>query len=166
MTQVYKTMIGLNVYLEPQFRKEVIEKVYANIQELSEDIRRDLLQITKEELKVSGFRNPMLAPLALRVRAAIEKFEKESRFTKQILAAWADLYRDVHEPVLSGLKELGFEVLETAGVYPDPEMAFASGWPDGLTYEQLHQALSKIPENKLTSDENALLSIWLTGALP
>ena len=29
MTQEYKAMIGLNVYLEPQFRKDVVEKVYS-----------------------------------------------------------------------------------------------------------------------------------------
>ncbi len=58
MTQFYKPMIGPNVYLEPKFRKELIEKVYANIPELSDDIRRDLLTMTKELVKIAGFSKP------------------------------------------------------------------------------------------------------------
>lgn len=166
MTQVYKPMIGLNVYLEPQFRKELIEKVYADILKLSDDKRRDLLKISKEFLNIAGFRNPMSAPLPLRVRAAEAKFEKESRFVKQIMASWADLHRNVQAAALDNLKSLGFEVSDTAPLYDDPENAFVIGWPDNIDYNEVHETLSKDLENKLTNDENALLAIWLTGRLP
>ena len=166
MTQVYKPMIGLNVYLEPQFRKELIEKVYADILKLSDDKRRDLLKISKEFLNIAGFRNPMSAPLPLRVRAAEAKFEKESRFVKQIMASWADLHRNVQAAALDNLKSLGFEVSDTAPLYDDPENAFIIGWPDNIDYNEVHETLSKDLENKLTNDENALLAIWLTGRLP
>jgi len=166
MTQFYKPMIGLNVYLEPKFRKELIEKVYANIPELSDDIRRDLLTMTKELVKIAGFRNPMSAPLSLRVRAAEEKFEKDSRFTKQILTSWADLHRNVQAMAMENLKSLGFEVSEKAPFYEDPENAFSVGWPKNIDYNKVHEALSNDTENKLTIDENALLAIWLTGYLP
>lgn len=166
MTQVYKPMIVLNVYLEPQFRKELIEKVYADILKLSDDKRRDLLKISKELLNIAGFRNPMSAPLPLRVRAAEAKFEKESRFVKQIMASWADLHRNVQAAALDNLKSLGFEVSDTAPLYDDPENAFIIGWPDNIDYNEVHETLSKDLENKLTNDENALLAIWLTGRLP
>lgn len=166
MSQAYIPMIGLNVYLEPQFRKEVIEKVYTNIPELMDDVRRDLLLLSKEEIRIAGFRNPMIAPLPLRVKAAIAKFEKDSKFTKQILIAWADLHRDIHESMLQALEKIGFKQSETAPTYPDPENAFIVGWPEGMDYEKLHETLSKESSSTLTSDENALLSIWLTGCLP
>jgi hypothetical protein len=166
MNQFYKPMVGLNVYLEPYFRSEIIEKVYANIPELSDEIRRDLIRLTKDELKVPGFRNPMLAPLALRIRAAEKKFEKDSNFVKQILASWSDLHRYLLNDSLESLKTLGFNILDTATEYPDPENAFYIGWPEGINYKTIHEELSKNPDNKLTSDENSLLCIWLTGYLP
>jgi len=166
MTQIYKPMVGLNVYLEPEFRRELIEKVYANIPDLSDETRRSLINISKELLKIAGFRNPMTAPLPLRVRAAEAKFEKDSRFIKQILASWADLHRNVQATAMENLKSLGFEVSDTAPLYDDAENAFIIGWPDKVDYNQVHEALSKDTENNLTVDENALLTVWLTGRLP
>jgi len=166
MTQEYKAMIGLNVYLEPQFRKDVVEKVYSNISVLSDDLRHELIKITKEEINVSGFRNPMLAPNALLVKSAVVKFEKESKFVKLIMQAWSFLYKEFHSGLIDTLKTLGFEISETGPDYTDPENAFMVGWPEPVDYEKLHEACHQDPKNTLNSDENALLSIWLSGILP
>lgn len=166
MTQDYKAMIGLNVYLEPQFRKDVVEKVYSNLSGLSKDLRLQLIKITKEEIKVSGFRNPMLAPTALLVKSAVVKFEKESKYIELILQAWSSLYAEHHSTQLETLKSLGFEIGETRPDYTDPENAFLVGWPESVDYEKLHKACQQNPQNTLNSDENALLSIWLSGTLP
>ena len=159
-------LISLNVFLLPDFRREILTTVLNQKDDLSPEIKQELRQAIKEFVKISGFRNPLAAPQALQVRAMESPFEKESRFVKAILSSWADLKLDLGAKVQSVLPELGFEPNDQAPLYPDPENAFAVGWPEDLSFEKLADLVKQKTETDASSNEISLMTVWLTGRLP
>ena len=159
-------LISLNVFLLPDFRREILTTVLNQKDDLSPEIKQELRQALKEFVKISGFRNPLAAPQALQVRAMESPFEKESRFVKAILSSWADLKLDLGAKVQSVLPELGFEPNDQAPLYPDPENAFAVGWPEDLSFEKLADLVKQKTETDASSNEISLMTVWLTGRLP
>jgi len=159
-------LISLNVFLLPDFRREILTTVLNQKDNLSPEIKQEFRQAIKEFVKISGFRNPLAAPQALQVRAMESPFEKESRFVKAILSSWADLKLDLGAKVQSVLPELGFEPNDQAPLYPDPENAFAVGWPEDLSFEKLADLVKQKTEIDASSNEISLMTVWLTGRLP
>jgi len=159
-------LISLNVFLLPDFRREILTTVLNQKDDLSPEIKQELRQAIKEFVKISGFRNPLAAPQALQVRAMESPFEKESRFVKAILSSWADINSDLQAKVQAVLPELGFEPNDQAPLYPDPENAFAVGWPEDLSFEKLADLVKQKTETDASSNEISLMTVWLTGRLP
>ncbi len=159
-------LISLNVFLLPDFRREILTTVLNQKDNLSPEIMQELRQAIKEFVKISGFRNPLAAPQALQVRAMESPFEKESRFVKAILSSWADINSDLQAKVQAVLHELGFEPNVQAPLYPDPENAFAVGWPEDLSFEKLADLVKQKTETDASSNEISLMTVWLTGRLP
>jgi len=159
-------LISLNVFLLPDFRREILTTVLNQKDNLPPEIKQEFRQAIKEFVKISGFRNPLAAPQALQVRAMESPFEKESRFVKAILSSWADLKLDLGAKVQSVLPELGFEPNDQAPLYPDPENAFAVGWPEDLSFEKLADLVKQKTETDASSNEISLMTVWLTGRLP
>ena len=159
-------LISLNVFLLPDFRREILTTVLNQKDDLSPEIKQELRQAIKEFVKISGFRNPLAAPQALQVRAMESPFEKESRFVKAILSSWADINSDLQAKVYSVLPELGFEPNDQAPFYPDPENAFAVAWPEDLSFEMLADLVKQKTETDASSNEISLMTVWLTGRLP
>ena len=159
-------LISLNVFLLPDFRREILTTVLDQKDNLSPEIKQEFRQAIKEFVKISGFRNPLAAPQALQVRAMESPFEKESRFVKAILSSWADINSDLQAKVQAVLHELGFEPNVQAPLYPDPENAFAVGWPEDLSFEKLADLVKQKTEIDASSNEISLMTVWLTGRLP
>ena len=159
-------MISLNVFLLPDFRREILTTVLNEKDTLSPENKRELTQAIREFVKISGFRNPLAAPQALQVRAMESPFEKESRFVKAILSSWADINSDLQANLQSVIPELGFETNDQAPLYPDPENAFALGWPEDLSFEKLADLVKQKTEIDASSDAISLMTVWLTGRLP
>ncbi|MBP6068862.1 MAG: hypothetical protein KA465_01225 [Anaerolineaceae bacterium] len=159
-------LISLNVFLLPDFRREILTTVLDQKDNLSPEIKQEFRQAIKEFVKISGFRNPLAAPQALQVRAMESPFEKESRFVKAILSSWADINSDLQAKVQAVLHELGFEPNVQAPLYPDPENAFAVGWPEDLSFEKLADLVKQKTETDASSNEISLMTVWLTGRLP
>lgn len=163
----FQPMIALNVYLEPYFRQEILDKVLAQRTKLPEQAQRDLSAIFRSEIQIRGFRNPLAAPHGLLVKESEKKFEKDSRFLRVILSAWVSTLDFDPQELSAALTELGFVPSEVAAEFEDPENALLEGWPAGLSYADLEQKVSeKVPSLKISQNELALLTIWLTGRLP
>jgi len=159
-------LISLNVFLLPDFRREILTTVLNQKDNLPPEIKQEFRQAIKEFVKISGFRNPLAAPQALQVRAMESPFEKESRFVKAILSSWADINSDLQPKVQALIPELGFEPNDQAPLYPDPENAFAVGWPEDLSFEKLADLVKQKTETDASSNEISLMTVWLTGRLP
>ena len=72
-----KPAVALNVFIEPYFRKEILQKVFENLDAVPSELRRELIADVKDKVRISGFRNVMSAPRALLLRNAESVFEKE-----------------------------------------------------------------------------------------
>jgi hypothetical protein len=159
-------LISLNIFLLPDFRRETLTTVLNQKDILSPENKREFTQALKEFVKISGFRNPLAAPQALQVRAMESPFEKESRFIKAILSSWAEIKSDLKANVQLVIPELGFEPNNQAPLYPDPDNAFAVGWPEDLSFEKLEDLVKQKTEVDASPDEISLMTVWLTGRLP
>ena len=71
-----KPAIALNVFIEPYFRKEILQKIFENLDSIPSELRREFIAEVKDKVRISGFRNAMAAPRALLVRDAETVFEK------------------------------------------------------------------------------------------
>ncbi|MFZ3069812.1 MAG: hypothetical protein WA110_01640 [Anaerolineaceae bacterium] len=163
----YKPFVALNVYLVTPFRQEILAKVVDNLSALPDEQRRLLVDNVKEYVRISGFRNPFAAPQSLLLRKMEQPFEQDSRFLKQVLAAWVLINQELQPAVATALESWTFEKNDQAPVYPDPENAFLIGWPNGLSYEKLEEGVRKQGANITASrDEIALMTIFTTGCLP
>ncbi len=164
----FRPAIALNVYIEPYFRKEILQKTFDNLDILPADLRRDLLTQVKDHVKISGFRNPMVAPRMLLVRGAESVFEKDTVFSLICLKCWQSFYSQWHEQLKNSLTGLGFSISEPAlSGYPDAMNTFLEGWPEGIDFDSLYdQIFAKNEGFSLSKDETALLSVLLTGYLP
>ena len=164
----FRPAIALNVFIEPYFRKEILQKIFENLGELPADLRRKLVAEVKDQVRISGFRNPMVAPRALLIRDAESVFEKDSKFSLICLKCWQSLYSQSHGALKQNLANLGFSISEQAtNAYPDPLNTFLEGWPEGMDFETLFEKITaKEKDFPLSKDETALLSILLTGYLP
>jgi len=81
-------MISLNVFLLPDFRREILSTVLNEKDTLSPENKRELTQAMREFVKISGFRNPFSRSTSIDNCVAMESpFEKESRFVKAILSS-------------------------------------------------------------------------------
>lgn len=162
-----KPAVALNVFIEPYFRKEIVQKIFENIDSLPADLRRELIAEVKEKVRISGFRNSMAAPRVLLVRDAETVFEKDTRFSLISLKSWMSLYSQWHDELKQNLTGLGFSISEQAAAgYPDPINTFLEGWPEGIDFDTLFEKITAQIENfPLSKDETALLSVLLTGYL-
>ena len=162
-----KPAIALNVFIEPYFRREILQKVFENLNALPAELRRELLAEVKEKVRISGFRNSMVAPRALLIRDAESVFEKDTWFTLVSLKNWQSLYSEWNEELKKILAALGFSVSEQAAAgYPDAVNTFLEGWPEGIDFDTLYEKITtQVEKFPLSKDETALLSILLTGYL-
>ena len=159
--------IALNVFIEPYFRREILEKVFVNLDILPAELRRELIADVKEKVRIGGFRNSMVAPRALLIRYAETVFEKDTRFCLIFLKNWQSLFTQWHEELKKNLVDLRFSISEQAAAgYPDPLNTFLEGWPEGIDFDTLFEKINAQVENyPLSKDETALLTIMLTGYL-
>ena len=163
----FRPAIALNVFIEPYFRKEILQKIFDHIDDLPADLRRELISEVKEQVRISGFRNPIVAPRALLIRDAESVFEKDTRFSLICLKCWQSLYSEWHDVLKKNLVEQGVSISEPASSgYPDPMNTFLEGWPEGFDFDSLFEKIStQVKGYTLSKDETALLSVLLTGYL-
>ena len=162
-----KPAIALNVFIEPYFRKEILQKIFENLDSIPSELRREFIAEVKDKVRISGFRNAMAAPRALLVRDAETVFEKDTRFSLASLKSWQSLYSKWTKELENILTGLGFSISEQAAAgYPDAINTFLEGWPEGIDFDSLFEKITAQTEKfPLSKDETALLSILLTGYL-
>lgn len=160
-------MVALNVYMTPEFRRQLLSEVLKRLGTLEPTTRDQLASYIKEKIKVSGFRNSLNAPIGLTLRSMETLFENDSNFDSYVLAAWMELFGQQTNVISEFLPKLGFTMISQVEQRNNPEKSFAVGWPKGITYDSLFLSMKeKINDLVLNKDELALITIMLTGRLP
>lgn len=158
----------INVFIEPWFRKEIIATVLKDLSSYPEELRKELVETIKREVKVSGFRNPLTAPKRLLERETEKLFEKDAHSISVMIRAWMNHYEKHATAFDEALKVLKFEISEqAANGYPDAGDAFESGWPEGVDYLKVIEVVRQQDDKlDMTDDQIVLYSILKTGYLP
>jgi hypothetical protein len=157
---------AINQFMLNDYRHNVLHKVLGGLDQLPPSQKSALLGSIRRLFSVPGFRNPAMAPLAIKVRGAVGPFEKNSVFTGQVLAGWGELNSDLMQQVYHMLLDRKWEVLPLdADRTKIP--GFLTRWPKGETYEVLNTAFTeKYPESAAAEDDVRLMVIWVSGRLP
>lgn len=157
----------INVFIEPWFRLEIIEKVLEDFSLYTDESRKELAETLKSDVKVSGFRKTLTAPKKLLIRETAKHFETDPYFVRVILNCWMQLFAKNDKTFETALTELGFEVSPEAPVYSDPINALEQGWPEGLDYAKLIEQVRKVDDKlDMTDDQIVFYAILRTGKLP
>ena len=157
---------GIDQFMLPEYRQEVLLKVLGHLDELPPERKSKILNLVKRYVRLPGFRNSTLAPLALKVKGSGEAFEKRPDFVAQILMAWSELHLELRQQVYDLLVERKWELIP-----PDADRTklpgFIAAWPKEENYDVLDAAFKeKYPESQVHEYDVRLMIVWMADRLP
>ena len=156
----------INEYMLPEFRQAVITKVFQGADKLSGPSKGKFGGLVRKFIQIPGFRNSALAPLTLKVRAAIGLFASKPEFSGAILQTWAELNSELRKQVFDLLTSRGWEILpDDANRSALP--GFQLDWPKEETYDTLGEAFkAAYPDATVDDYYLRLMAVWISGRLP
>lgn len=157
---------GIDQFMLPDYRHEVLLKVLSHLDDLHAERKGKIQNMLKRYLRLPGFRNSVLAPLAMKVKGSATAFEKHPDFVAQILMAWAELNPALRQQVYDFLVERNWEVLPV-----DADRTklpgFIAAWPKEENYDVLDAAFKeKYPDHAFHEYDVRLMIVWISGRLP
>jgi hypothetical protein len=157
---------AINEFMLPEYRQEILLKVLGHLDELPVERKSTILSQVKRYVKLHGFRNSTMAPLAVKVKGSGGAFEKASDFVAQILMAWSEMHLELRQQIFDLLIEREWELLPV-----DTDRSKLPGflirWPKKETYDALDAAFAaKYPDVKAHEYDVRLMIVWLSGRLP
>jgi hypothetical protein len=157
---------AINQFMIPEYRQEILHKVFGHLDELPSDRKNRILSLFKRYVSVPGFRNSALAPLPIKIKNAGPAFDKYPDFVAQILMAWSELLPTLRQQVYDLLVERKWEMLP-ADTDRSKLPGFLVRWPKEETYDVLDAAFAaKYPDEKAHEYDIRLMIVWLAGRLP
>jgi hypothetical protein len=187
-TAEYLPFHAINEFMRPDFRLSLIRETLNALPNLPDEHNDRINRLTKQLVKVPGFRNSEKAPTLMKVVPMSKSFEKSAELVAAILAAWAEVNSDLRLQVFNLLKDRGWAILSTEQplcietlspeimqkwpVLP-PEIdrtklpGFYIRWPKGEDYEKLYDHYTKTyPTEEISIDKVSLMVVWLSLRLP
>lgn len=162
----YLPFHAINEFMRPDFRLSVIRTALTALPTLPENRRLPIDLMTRQAVKVPGFRNSAKAPAALKARPMAEAFEKSPELVAAVLSAWSETHTALRQQVYDLLSARGWELLP-----PEADRTqlpgFLPTWPKGEDFDLLNQAFQKAhPDDPAGADDISLMVVWLSGRLP
>ncbi len=162
----YLSYKAINVFIDQESLENVMHEVLAGLKELPKDEQISFSKSYKKFVKVLGFRDPMRAPLPLRVNALVSAFEDKDEVVPFTLSTWMKIKPDLAETVRAWLEAEGWKDLAMEREYEEIE-GFLAKWPKKLTIDKLVKKFQKDnPDVSFERDELILMVLWISGQLP
>lgn len=181
---------AINEYMRPDFRLKVVRDTLESSSSLPDEIRISLYKLIKKYVKIPGFRNSEKAPPMIQVLPLAKSFEKTPELVKGVLAAWAEVHKDLREQVYNVLKSRSWRILPPAqdlsltqdflssDAFKDWPIlpididrtklpGFYAYWPKGEDFEAIYNTFAELyPDAKASIDQVSLMAVWLSLRLP
>ena len=157
---------AINIFMRPDYKQNVIQKVFNYLSTSPDDIKYKFNRLLKKYVTISGFRNSVSAPTALKIRPYISAFEKQSELTAFTLDTWAHNNLVLVDKVYEILVSRGWELLpkETDRTKLP---GFLVTWKNGEDFEGITRVYKeKFPDEIVNEDDISLMTVWLSGRLP
>ena len=157
---------AINEFMTDEYREEVVRSVMLAYETLPEEFRTRIDRNIKKSVQIPGFRNSAKAPAQLRVKPAIDSFQKNPALVSAILSAWSELHAGLRQQIYELLIARGWELLPI-----DADRTklpgFMTKWPKGEDFETLYAAFATLqPDAALEMNDVSLMVVWLSGRLP
>lgn len=157
---------ALNEFMNDDYRLSVVQGTLNGLASLPHDLRKPIDQFTNVFVKVPGFRNPVKAPVYLKIKPFVEAFQKQPKLVAATLAAWAQLHTELRNQVFELLQARQWELLPV-----DADRTKIPGflvvWPKDETFETIYHAFKEtFSDSSATNDDVSLMTVWLGGRLP
>jgi hypothetical protein len=163
----YLPFNAINEFMLDEFRHKVIHTVMRDVEKLPGDRRGSLNGMVRKYISLPGFRNSTLAPLPMRVKNAIQPFERRPEFTARVLQCWSDLHVELRQQIFDMLVSRGWEKLLPPEADRSKLPGFQAEWPKTETYDALDQSYAELyPEGGAVSDDIRLMAVWIANRLP
>jgi hypothetical protein len=157
---------AINEFMTDEYRDAVVRSVLLAYDSLPEEYSSRIDRNIKKSVQIPGFRNSAKAPAQLRVKPAIDSFQKNPALVAAILSAWAELHVTLRQQVYDMLISRGWDLLPI-----DADRTklpgFLTKWPKGEDFETLYAAFTADqPDEKPEMNDVSLMVVWLSGRLP
>jgi hypothetical protein len=157
---------ALNEFMRPDYRLSVVRTALNALPGLPSGFRAPIDKLTKQVVRVPGFRNGAQAPTPMKVGPMAAAFEKSPELVAAVLAAWAESLPDLRQKVYDLLKSRNWEVLPSEADRTKIP-GFLTHWPKGEDFEVLNKAFAEAyPGFSPTTDDVSLMVVWISGRLP
>jgi hypothetical protein len=157
---------AINEFMRLDYRLTVIRSALGALPSLPDRFRAPIEKLTRQHIRVAGFRNSAQAPAPLKVPPMAEGFEKHPALVAAILAAWAEAHIDLRARMYELLTSRGWEILP-ADADRTKLPGFHTHWPKDQDFDVLNRAYTEAhPDDHVTSDDISLMVVWLSGRLP
>jgi hypothetical protein len=157
---------AINNFMRPDYRLEVVRYVLQHLATLTPPRRVAIDALTRQIVRVPGFRNSAKAPAGPKARPLAEATEKHSELMGLILASWAELHPELADRVHALLTGRGWDVLPAAAdrlTLP----GFLPTWPKDEDFDVLLAAYAEqFPDHPAADDDISLMVVWLSLRLP
>jgi hypothetical protein len=157
---------SINVYIERDYLEKVTKNILEGLGKLNKQEQIRFSQNFKKYVTVLGFRNPLRAPLSLRVNAYATAFEEKEEVIPFTLTTWTKVNLALAEKVKSWLDSEGWEDLALERDFEE-DSGFIADWPDDVTFDQVEVNFQKAhPDFEFDRDDLILMVLWIAGKLP
>lgn len=93
---------AINEFMLPAYRLEVLQTVLG-ADALLVSRGREINGMIKRYATIQGFRNCLVAPMPLKIKACVQVFEQHADFDALILQSWSDLKLDLRQSMYGHL---------------------------------------------------------------
>lgn len=168
-TKKYEELLpfnAINEFMRDDYRQTVLHEVLTQLDEIQPELKKEISTTLSRRVKIPGFRNSNLAPIAMKAKNAANLFQQSARFASLIVDSWASLHPELKTTVWKMLTERGWEPasLETSRIELP---GFQVHWPKADTFEVLGSEVRKMaPDLSETDDDISLMAVWLGNRLP
>jgi hypothetical protein len=157
---------AINEFMTDEYRDTVVRSVLLDYHTLPDEYSSRIDRNIKKSVQIPGFRNSAKAPAQLRVKPAIDSFQKNPALVAAILSAWAELHVALRQQVYDLLIARGWECLPVDADRTKVP-GFLTKWPKGEDFETLYAAFTAgNPDTAPEMNDVSLMVVWLSGRLP
>lgn len=157
---------AINEFMRNDYRLKVVRTTLSQLSSLPNQYRIAIDHLTRQFVRVPGFRHSDKAPAMVKVSPMAEAFGKNPDLVKIILASWSELFPTLRQHVSDLLAQRQWETLPLT-VDRTKLPGFFIKWPKGESFELLAKAYHEAFPGETTDDDDiSLMVVWVSMRLP
>jgi len=157
---------AVNEFMRDDYRLTILQEVFNELGKCTPSQRAKISSLFSSGVKLPGFRNSSLAPVAIRIKNSVGLFEKSAAFAGIILECWSNLHGELKGIIFETLTQKGWQ-LHPPQLDRSQLPGFGTDWPKEDTFEVICNTVREAQSDLKESDDNiSLMAVWVGNKLP